>query len=149
MAGEAATMTSDTPSRPIRNVTTEAGEFVNAAESNPVTVAWAHSAGFTVTPCTDCLLVLTSGSAPYLPSCAAPTGATPFTLVSRASRSCMAEYDAGMLVPGMLAAAIPAEDVALAPDAALPEPPPQPVITTAVAAVSAAAVNAPRACRFQ
>ena len=38
-SGVAETSTSDTPSRPTRKVTTDAGAWVNAAELKPVTVA--------------------------------------------------------------------------------------------------------------
>ena len=63
-SGLAETSTSDTPSWPTRNVTTDAGACVNAAELNPVWVAWAHLAGVTFTPFMVCLLVCTSGSFP-------------------------------------------------------------------------------------
>ena len=60
----AETSTSDTPSRPTRNVTTDAGAWVNDAELNPVELAWAHLDGVTFTPFMVDLLVATSGSAP-------------------------------------------------------------------------------------
>ena len=58
------TSTSETPSLPTLNVTTDAGARANDAELKPVTDAVAHLAGLTCTPFMVCLLVCTSGSVP-------------------------------------------------------------------------------------
>src|ERR1700742_3586945 len=120
----AETSTSETPSLPTRNVTTDAGACVKVAELKPVTLAWPHLDGLTLTPFMVCLLVFTSGSAPYSPAWAGLAGASPLISVSRAVFSWLAEKPWGELV-----AAAPADLGALAWLAE--DPPPQPA--TAVA----------------
>src|SRR5581483_1957494 len=141
-------MTSDTPSWPTRNVTTEAGALANAAELKPVTVACAQLAGVTVTPRMLCLPVCASGSLLNAPASGVAAGCCPFTLVSRAPRSC-----AAVKLAGMPAAAIPADEVVLAeaaaPEPAAPAPDEEQPATAPAAASSAAACGTGRAPRHR
>src|ERR1700734_1405517 len=140
ICGVAETSTSETPSRPTRNVTTDAGACVNEDELKPVTLASPHLAGLTLTPSMVCLLVFTSGSAPYSPAWAGLAGASPLTLVSSAVFSWLAVK--ALAAAAVAVAAPPADWGALALLAE--DPPPQPATAVAPSRASAVVASAGR-----